>query len=258
MSGWCSSRVPARDNLKTSSSTLTPTEFLNHVLDLRPRLAVFDCDGTLWANNSGEDFFYWSMEKPHQLVSDEIVAWAKPRYDDYNNGNVDEVVMCGEMTSMYAGLEVSAMEAAAKDFFSAVVKPNYFPEMRELTLALKDQGCDLWAVSSTNEWVVKEGVKDFGIPQHQVLAAKVVYQKGKATNEIVRVPSGRFKATAIKELIQLGGDSPAIDAVFGNSIHDAAMLQIAKHAFAVNPNPDLEALAKENDWVIYWPQAAKR
>lgn len=244
-----------RAALKTN--TRTSQEFLNHVFDLRLRLAVFDCDGTLWANNSGEDFFYWSMERPHQLVTDEVVTWAKARYAAYENGNVDEVTMCGEMTSMYAGLSVERMEAAAKEFFAEVIKPNYFPEMRELTLALKDSGCDLWAVSSTNEWVVKEGVKDFGIPQHQVLAAKVVCQKGKATNEIVRVPSGRFKATAIKELIQLSGDTPSIDAVFGNSIHDAAMLKVAMHAFAVNPNPDLEQLAQQSGWTIYWPEAKR-
>lgn len=243
--------------LESSRSHLGPTEFVNHVLDLRPRVAVFDCDGTLWANNSGEDFFYWSMEEPHQLVSDEVVAWAKPRYSDYMNGKVDEVAMCGEMTSMYAGIEVAKMEAAAKEFFADVVKPNYFPEMRELTLALKDSGCDLWAVSSTNEWVVKEGVKDFGIPQHQVLAAKVVCQKLRATSELVRVPTGRFKATAIKELIQLGGDAPEIEAVFGNSVHDAAMLKLAKHAFAVNPNPDLEELARQNQWIIYRPATIK-
>jgi phosphoserine phosphatase len=31
------------------------------------------------------------------------------------------------------------------------------------------------------------------------------------------------------------------------------MLALAKNAFAVNPNPDLEKLAAEKDWTIYWP-----
>jgi phosphoserine phosphatase len=32
------------------------------------------------------------------------------------------------------------------------------------------------------------------------------------------------------------------------------MLAIARHAFAVNPNPDLEAVARQNRWTIYFPE----
>jgi phosphoserine phosphatase len=32
------------------------------------------------------------------------------------------------------------------------------------------------------------------------------------------------------------------------------MLAMAKHAFAVNPNPDLECSAREKGWGIYFPE----
>jgi phosphoserine phosphatase len=41
--------------------------------------------------------------------------------------------------------------------------------------------------------------------------------------------------------------------VFGNSVHDQAMLEIAKYPFCVNPNPDLEQVARERGWPVYWP-----
>jgi len=31
---------------------------------------------------------------------------------------------------------------------------------------------------------------------------------------------------------------------------------MAKHAFAVNPNPDLEARARELGWKIYFPEGS--
>ena len=34
---------------------MTSREFLDSVLALRPRIAVFDCDGTLWAPDGSED-----------------------------------------------------------------------------------------------------------------------------------------------------------------------------------------------------------
>ena len=54
------------------------------------------------------------------------------------------------------------------------------------------------------------------------------------TSELVDVPTDEGKADS---LIKAG--VPAPDAVFGNSIHDAAMLDIARQAFPVNPTSAL-------------------
>jgi phosphoserine phosphatase len=224
--------------------------FVSSVLARKPKVAVFDCDGTLWTNNSGEDFFYWSMEQG--MVSDDVVRWVEPRYEDYRRGSVDETVMCGEMTTMYAGVPVSTLEAKVAEFFAKIVQPNVFHEMLGLTLKLRALGCELWAVSSTNEWLIRHGIGQFGFPDDHVLATKVVVEGGIATNRLLRVPSGPGKAEAIREFI---GDR--VDMVFGNSIHDAAMLELAEHAYAVNPTPDLEQVAQRRGWMIYWPEKSQ-
>lgn len=221
--------------------------FVQQVLALRPRVAVFDCDGTLWSNNTGKDFFFWSMERG--MVAPEVARAIKARHDDYLRGNVDETAMCGEMVTMYAGLSVAELEAAAKVLFETFVRPNIFAEIQQLTNALRDAGTKLWAVSSTNEWVVRYGAAEFGISPERVLAAKVIEKEGRATDELIRVPSGEGKAVAIREFV---GDR--VDAVFGNSVHDQAMLELATYPFAINPNPDLADTAAARGWTIYWPQ----
>jgi phosphoserine phosphatase len=45
-----------------------------------------------------------------------------------------------------------------------------------------------------------------------------------------------------------------LDAAFGNSIWDREMLMMARHAFAVNPNPDLGHIARERGWPVFWPE----
>lgn len=225
-------------------------QFVDSVLALKPAVAVFDCDGTLWAGDSGADFFYWEIERG--LVPTKLVEWVLPRYEDYKRGNVDEETMCGEMVTINAGVPQRHLEEAARDFFRDVVEHRIFPEMLELTHALRAAGCDLWAVSSTNEWVVREGVKRFDIGADKVLAASVHIEEAKATERLRRVPSGPGKAIAIKEVLDKN-----VDACFGNSIHDLEMLQVARIPFAVNPNPELEKIAQEKGWKTYWPTGSR-
>jgi phosphoserine phosphatase len=224
----------------------TASEFVESVLAPHPKVAVFDCDGTLWSGDSGADFFYWEVERG--LLPEPIVQWALPRYEDYKAGNVAEEIMCGEMVAINAGVREQALEDAAEDFFSSVVQPRIFPEMLYLTRELARRGCELWAVSSTNVWAVRAGVKRFDIPVENVLAACVHVEDGLVTDRLIRVPSGPAKATALQEFLRR-----PLDICFGNSIHDLAMLEMAKRAMVVNPNRDLEEIARARDWTIYWP-----
>ena len=83
------------------------------------------------------------------------------------------------------------------------------------------------------------------------MASSALIDKGRVTSQLGRVPTGPGKPAAIDEVI---GRRP--DAAFGNSRWDTEMLAMAEHAFAVNPNPDLQATAQERGWNIYYPSTA--
>jgi phosphoserine phosphatase len=222
-------------------------QFIASILALKPKLAVFDCDGTLWEGDGGKDFLYWEAQAG--LLAEGVKKWALPRYASYMRGEVDEETMCGEMVSLHAGLSVKDIESAAETFVATVIEKRIFQEMQKLIHSLHQQGCEIWAVSSTNNWVIEAGVRRFGIPKDRVLAASVLCENGIATDRLIRVPTDEGKATAIRDLI---GRLP--DAVFGNSVHDAAMLELAKHPFVINPNPDLLDVAKSRSWPVYQPR----
>lgn len=63
-------------------------EFIASALRLAPRVAAFDCDGTLWAADSGMEFFYWEIEQ--RLIPKDVAAWVVPRYAEYMAGRVEE------------------------------------------------------------------------------------------------------------------------------------------------------------------------
>jgi phosphoserine phosphatase len=153
------------------------------------------------------------------------------------------------MVTMNRGLSHERLQQAAREFFDEVVAHRVFPELQDLTRKLTEQGCELWAVSSTNDWVVEIGAERFGIPRDRVLAACVQVEDGFATDRLVRVPTDELKAVVIREVI-----GKPMEVVVGNSVHDRAMLEIAQWPFCVNPNPDLEQIAFERGWPVYQPQ----
>ncbi len=163
--------------------TDSAASFLDSVLRLQPRVAAFDCDGTLWSGDVGEGFFDWELKQG--VVPEAIATSMRARYADYKAGKVSEDDMCGEMVTMHRGMPESALLRATTDYFENSFPGHIFPEMRDLVARLQQGGCDVWAVSSSR-W-------------------------------------------------------------------DTEMLAMAKHAFAVNPNPDLEAIARARNWTIYFP-----
>ena len=220
--------------------------FVDSVLQLEPQLAVFDCDGTLWSGDAGEGFFDWELDQG--FLSEDIVRWARPRYAAYKAGKVSEEQMCGEMVTMHHGLTDAEVQRMAEKYFQQQFVSQIFPEMQLLIRLLQGAGSEIWAVSSSNDWIVKAAVKYFGIPAERVLATAVGIADGIVTDRLIRVPSGEGKTKAIHQVI---GRAP--DAAFGNSIWDAAMLGIAPHPFVINPTPQLEKIARQCHWPIYFP-----
>jgi len=254
---------------------------LNHPA---PRVAVFDCDGTLWSGDAGSGFMHWTVQRAAEgndqgILSPEAIAWLDQRYRGYLAGQVSELDICGQMVQVYRGLRESDMRAAAAEFFATRIEPDIFPEMLALIRDLQAAGTEIWAVSSTCDWVIEEGVRRFSIPASRVLAARVAIANGIVTDTLLDVPTDESKVAA---LARAGITAPG--AVFGNSVHDAAMLAIARShkaingasgakgisgtkgisetkaasgAFPVNPTPALLQRAAHEGWPVFYPASVR-
>src|SRR5579862_6743133 len=170
-------------------------EVQQHVLDLAPRVAVFDCDGTLGSGDSGYGFMVWSIEQG--LISPSTSDWIDNRHRAYRAGTVSEMQICGEMVQIYAGLREQELQDAAAQYVKEQVGHRVFAEMAALVETLRQRNVELWAVSSTNRWVVAEGVRPFGISEKRVLAAEVSSVAGIIGTEIVDVPTDEGKAASL-------------------------------------------------------------
>jgi HAD superfamily phosphoserine phosphatase-like hydrolase len=230
--------------------TLTKDELLESVLHLKPGVAAFDCDGTLWSGDAGEGFFSWSMKRG--MVSKEVERLIRARYADYKAGRVAEEVMCGEMVTLYHGLREEDVQRATDEYFELGIAPGIFPEMRELVKRLRAAGTDVWAVSSSSQWIIRSAMHHFDIPPDRVLAAEAVVQNGVIVERLIRVPSGPGKPEALGKVLK-----SAPDCAFGNSVWDREMLAMAKNPFAINPSSQLREIAVASGWMVYQPEAQR-
>lgn len=228
----------------------SPQQFTDSVLALRPKVAAFDCDGTLWFDDSGMKFLYWEIEQG--LLPTEVTQAIMSRYDEYLAGRVSEDDMCGEMVQIHRGIEEKKIRDFAARFARSNVVPHIFPEMRSLIQSLHERGAQVWAVSSTNNWVIEEAVKSLEIPAERVLAVRVEVENGIATDWLGEMTSGPGKARALQRVL-----SRRLDVSFGNSIFDLEMLELAQSPFPVNPSEALQKIANERGWPFYQPAIVK-
>ena len=154
------------------------------------------------------------------------------------------------MTQIYQGLSETAVRRSAATYFQQHVHPNFFPDMVALVHRLISEGVQVWAVSSTNNWMIEEGVREMNILPERVLAAAVIVEEDRITGTLIHVPSDEGKAEALR---RVGLHRP--DVVFGNSVHDLAMLQMAARPFPVNPSDELVRRSAELGWPVYYPVA---
>lgn len=229
-----------------SPSRVSFAEASHRIFELHPQVAAFDCDGTLWSIDSGLGFLDFELER--QLIEPTTAATARARLRAYHGGQIDEDTFNGYLAALHAGLRVSDIEAAAREYVRQQLPPVMFHQMTELLEQLLRTGCQVWLVSSTNQWVIEAAASLIGVPAQRVLATAAVVIEGVATDRLIRVPNDSGKRLALEAVL-----TRPPDLAFGNSRWDAQMLDFARQAFAVHPTPELTGIAAAHGWPVLLP-----
>jgi len=228
-----------------SASTNQKLEsFLNSTVIIKERkVAVFDCDGTLFG------------QTPYYLADEALYEFAKINYSDKkdslskakmviidsllhgNNIGVDYLKYRIEFLS---GLSPQEIKNIGENCFHNKYQQKFYPEMRELLANLQVYGFEIWVLTASPELLYQQFVhENLGIPENRILGVKSVVSQGKVTTKLVHpIPQDEGKAEAIQTFIKT---QPLF--VGGNSRGDLEMMNESV-GIKLIVNPDDEKIEK--------------
>jgi hypothetical protein len=207
------------------------------------RIAVFDNDGTLWAEQPMYFQLLFALDRIKALAPQHPEWKDKEPFASLLKGDVHAALAGGEhaileiVMGTHAGMTTTEFEASVKDWIASARHPTtnrpytemVYQPMLELLAYLRANGFKTFIVSGGGiEFMRPWTEKIYGIPPEQVIGSsiKVKYELHDGTPALVRLPEMDFiddkegKPVAIHQQI---GRRPI--AAFGNSDGDLQMMQ---------------------------------
>jgi phosphoserine phosphatase len=230
------------------------------------RIAVFDNDGTLWAEQPVYFQLFYALDRlrekaaadPAILTSDALRAAAAGDLETVMAGGTPalvEVVMAS-----HADITAADFEADVADWLGRATHPTtgltyeqmVYQPMTELLRYLRDEGFSTWIVSGGGQHFVRALAEDaYGIPPEQVVGSmgETEYRVIGGVGQIVKLPDIAF-------IDDKGGKPLGIDRnigrrpimAFGNSDGDYEMLEYV----TTGEGPGLGVILHHTDAAREW------
>jgi phosphoglycolate phosphatase-like HAD superfamily hydrolase len=226
-------------------------EFVNKVMDKNSpefvipaeRIAVFDNDGTLWAEQPMYAQLFFALDRIKMLAPQHPEWHDKEPFASLLKGNIDSLVSGGEkalleiLMATHAGMTTKEFEQIVTSWITTAKHPMtkrlytemVYQPMLELLAYLRKNGFKTYIVSGGGiEFMRPWAEKVYGIPPEQVVGSsiKTKFEMRNDKPVLVRLPELNFiddkegKPIGINQHI---GRRPI--AAFGNSDGDLQMLQ---------------------------------
>jgi len=211
-------------------------------------LALFDLDNTLLAGDSDHAWGEFLVEEG--LVDAEEYRKANDRfYQEYLNGELDIFHYLRFALQPLARHEMDQLLAWREAFLEKKVRPMMQDKARELLDQHRQQGHTLMIITATNRFVT-EPIADLLGVEH-LIATEPELVNGRYTGEVAGVPSFRDgKVTRLNDWLDHHKRTLEGAWFYSDSHNDVPLLKQVENPVAVDPDPRLEALAKESGWPV--------
>jgi phosphoserine phosphatase len=230
------------------------------------RVAVFDNDGTLWAEQPVYFEVAFALERAKAMAAKDPALLKKPAFKAAASGDPKALAALGQkdvvelMVATHSGMTTDQFAAAAKAWFASAVHPQrhrpyvslvYQPQI-ELLAYLRQNGFSTWIVSGGGVDFMRAFAETaYGVTPERTIGSsgQTRFELRGGTPALVKLPTvgsvddGPGKPQNIELHI---GRRPIL--AFGNSDGDQQMLEWT----AAQPGPNLELLVHHDDAAREW------
>ncbi len=214
-------------------------------------LALFDLDNTLLA---GDSDFEWAQFLIAVGVLDREVYEARNRefYEQYKAGTLDIHAFLDFQLKPLSRHPRAHLEAWHAEFMAKRIEPMITPAARALVERHRAQGHELVIITATNRFVTAPIARAFGIAH--LIATEPEERDGQFTGRCVGTPC--FRAGKVERLmawLAARGSSwseVARSWFYSDSHNDLFLLERVSDPVAVDPDPQLRAVAEARGWPI--------
>jgi len=208
-------------------------------IPVQDRLAVFDNDGTLWAEKPVYFQLYFAMDRVKKLAPQHPEWKSQEPFKSVLADDIKGVMKSGEkglleiVNATHSGMSHESFQKEVRDWFQSAKHPTthrpysdlVYQPMMELIKYLESNEFEVYIVSGGGIDFMRSFIPEvYGIPKNRIIGSngKVHYKDGEIikNNEINFIDDKETKPVAIYYNI---GKRPV--AAFGNSDGDLAMMQ---------------------------------
>lgn len=212
--------------------------------------AFFDLDKTLMAGSSGMQFARIAA-KQGIVGRGQLASWGWEHFRYRLRGTTDE--RTGEVLKvareLIKGVSEKTVDRMGPEVMAAIL-PRVFPQMLEEVYAHQDAGRPVFIVSAAGNGVVEQLAHvlgmDGGIGTRYEVDGEGAFT-GRLDGPFVY---GEGKVTAMEEFADRHGIELAASYAYSDSLSDLPMLRAVGNPVAVNPDPPLTAIAREEGWQV--------
>lgn len=211
-------------------------------------LAIFDLDNTLLAGDSDHAWGEFLVEEG--IVDAEEYRKANDRfYEEYLNGELDILHYLGFALQPLARHNMEQLHTWRHTFMEKKVRPMMQRKAAELLDHHREQGHTLMIITATNRFVTEPIAEELGI--EHLIATEPELVNGRYTGQVAGVPSFQDgKVARLNDWLEAYGRNLDGAWFYSDSHNDAPLLREVANPVAVDPDPTLEALARDQGWQI--------
>ncbi len=211
-------------------------------------LAIFDLDNTLLSGDSDHGWGEFLVKK--KLVDEgEYKKRNELFYQQYKQGNLDIFEYAAFSFRPLAEYSMKQLASLHEEFMLDVINPMIGIKAQNLVEQHRKKGHVLLVITATNSFVTRPIVDAFGI--ENLLATEPEVVDGRFVNSIDGIPC--FKGGKVERLKDwMTRNKYTLDGsyFYSDSHNDYPLMAQVDNPVAVDPDPQLERIAKEKGWKI--------